>query len=226
MPVDRVLLLHFDRHLAEMPAEHFIQSILVDTLKVRHLVVGDDFRFGQDRRGDFAMLQAAGRLVGFSVADTESVQLDGLRISSTLVRETLAAGAMDLVARYLGRPYTIVGRVAPGSQLGRQIGFPTANIALRRKNTPLQGVFAVTMTGIGNRPWPGVANIGSRPTVDRKPTVLLEVHLFDFDQDIYGRLVEVQFHHKIRDEQRFDSVDALRSQIARDAEAAQDFFAE
>ena len=132
---------------------------------------------------------------------------------------------MNLATRYLGRPYSIVGRVAPGSRLGRELGFPTANIALRRKNAPLQGVFAVTMTGVGSRPWPGVANIGSRPTVDSEPIVLLEVHLFDFDQDIYGRLVEVQFRHKIRDEQRFDGVAALRAQIARDAQAARDYFA-
>lgn len=225
MPVDQVLLLHFDQNLANMAAERFIQDILVDTLKVSYLVVGDDFRFGQYRRGDFAMLKTAGQQAGFEVTDTESVLVDGQRVSSTLVRDTLAQGGMELAARYLGRPYAICGRVAPGSKLGRKIGFPTANIALRRKNTPLQGVFAVTMTGLDHHPLPGVANIGTRPTVDGKSAVLLEVHLFDFDRDIYGRLVEVQFRHKLRNEQRFDGLDALKAQIERDAEAARGYFA-
>lgn len=225
MPVDTVLLLHFDHALAQMPAERFIEDVLIDTLKVKYLVVGDDFRFGWRRTGDFAMLQAAGKRAGFEVSDTESVQLDDQRISSTLVREALMTGDMERAARYLGRPYAIVGRIAPGSKLGRKIGFPTANIALRRKNTPLRGVFAVTMTGIASHPLPGVANIGIRPTVGREPVVLLEVHLFDFDGDLYGKLVEVQFHHKIRDEQRFDGLEALTAQIGRDAEAARAYYA-
>ena len=225
LPVDHVLLLRFDRHLAEMAAERFIDEILVRTLDTRYLVVGDDFRFGHRRRGNFAMLEAAGAAQGFAVTDTESVLLDGQRVSSTLVRGTLARGDMAQAARYLGRPYAVCGRVASGSRLGRQIGFPTANIALRRRNTPLSGVFAVTMTGICDQPLSGVANIGTRPTVDRAPTVLLEVHLFDFDRDIYGKLVEVQLHHKIRDERRFDGLDALKAQISRDAEAARAYFA-
>jgi len=226
LPVDQVLQLHFDNKLANCEAEAFIRSVLVDALKVKYLVVGDDFRFGKDRRGNFAMLQMAGQAWGFEVADTDSVYVGGARASSTLIREALDAGMMAQAGKLLGRPYSVIGRVRQGMRLGRQLGFPTANVAMMRKKTPLQGVFAVTMTGISALPLPGVANVGSRPTVDGRRRVQLETHLFDFSGDLYGRLVEVHFHHKLREERRFDSVESLRRQIEIDAGQARAYFAE
>ncbi len=224
LPVDGVLVLHFDRHLAGCSAEDFIQTVLLDSLRVKYLVVGDDFRFGKNRRGCSNMLKTAGAANGFAVADTGSVLKDGERVSSTLIREALAAGNMVDAARYLGRPYSIIGRVCAGARLGRQLGFPTANIALMRKKTPLQGVFAVTMEGIVGHPLNGVANVGLRPTVGGQGTMQLETHLFDFDGDIYGHLVEVHFHHKLREERRFQSITALREQIETDADQARAYF--
>ncbi len=224
LPVDGVLLLHFDHRLSQSMPEDFIRTVLVDTLRVKYLVVGDDFRFGKDRRGSFAMLRETGAAYGFQVADTRSVQVDGKRVSSTLIRDALTAGGMAEAAALLGRPYSVIGRVCQGARLGRQLGFPTANVALLRKKTPLQGVFAVTMTGIYDRPLPGVANVGVRPTVEGRPAVQLETHLFDFTGDIYGRLVEVHFHHKLRDERRFADVQALRGQIEKDAGQVREFF--
>jgi riboflavin kinase/FMN adenylyltransferase len=225
LPVDVALLLRFDRKLAESPAEEFIEKVLIGGLRIKHLVIGDDFRFGKGRRGDFSMLREAGARFGFGVADTVSVQIDSDRVSSTLIREALAAGNMDFAERLLGRPYSVCGRIVPGASLGRRFGFPTANIVLKHKKPPLQGVFAVTMTGIADRPLPGVANIGTRPTVAASPTVHMETHLFDFTGDIYGRRVEIHFHHKLREERRFDNVQALSRQIGEDAAAARAFLA-
>jgi len=225
LPVDEVLELHFDHKLANCPAEEFIRRFLVEALRVKYLVVGDDFCFGKNRQGNFAMLQQAGQRYGFAVSDTDSVFVDGERASSTLIRNALSSGAMAQAAQLLGRPYSVMGRVRHGAQLGRQLGFPTANVAMMRKKTPLQGVFAVTMTGISALPLPGVANVGSRPTVDGRPRVQLETHLFDFSGDIYGHLVEVHFHHMLREEQRFASVQALRDQIEKDAGQARAYFA-
>jgi len=225
LPVDGVLVLHFDKQLADCSPEDFIEKVLVNALGVKYLVVGDDFRFGKNRRGCFDILQQAGRLSGFEVADTRSVHESGARISSTLIRRALTEGNMDEAAIYLGRPYSMMGRVCQGAKLGRQLGFPTANIALMRKKTPLHGVFAVTMEGVTDQPLTGVANVGLRPTVDGRRTLQLETHLFDFDADIYGRLVEVHFHHKLREERRFPNIQALREQIERDAEQSRAYFA-
>ncbi|MFZ4699168.1 MAG: bifunctional riboflavin kinase/FAD synthetase [Candidatus Methylumidiphilus sp.] len=225
LPVDEVLALHFDRQLADCSPEEFIQTVLVEGLRVKYLVVGDDFRFGKNRRGNFALLQKTGASSGFDVADTGSVQEGGARVSSTLIRHALAGGNMADASSFLGRPYSIIGRVCQGAKLGRQLGFPTANIGLMRKKTPLQGVFAVTMHGVTERPLHGVANVGSRPTVDGRRKMQLETHLFDFDGDIYGHLVEVHFHQKLREERRFQDVTALREQIARDADQARAYFA-
>jgi len=225
LPLDIALLLRFDRKLAESPPEEFIQKVLVNGVGVKHLVIGDDFRFGRGRRGDLSLLREIGARSGFQVADTFSVQIDGHRVSSTLIREALAAGLVHRAERFLGRPYSICGRVISGARRGRQLGFPTANISLKQKKSPLQGVFAVTMTGIADRPLPGVANIGARPTVASSPNVYLETHLLDFAGDIYGRRVEVHFYHKLREERRFDNVQALSRQIEKDACAARTFFA-
>lgn len=225
LPVDKVLLLRFDRTLATTAPEVFIRDVLLDGLRVKYLVVGDDFRFGEGRRGNFALLRETGAKAGFEVCDTASVQFDGERVSSTLIRDALAAGDLARAAALLGRPYSVCGRIGRGAMLGRRIGFPTANIAMLRKNTPLLGVFAVTMTGIAGHPLPGVANVGFRPTVDGSRSVQLEAHLFDFAEDIYGRLAEVHFHRKLRDEKRFDGLQALTEQIEKDAQAARAYFA-
>jgi riboflavin kinase/FMN adenylyltransferase len=225
LPIDQVLLLRFNRHLAMLPAQDFIQKILLEGLRIKYLVVGDDFRFGRNRFGNFALLRQAGREFGFEVVDTPSVLVDGRRVSSTWVRKALAAGDLAGAARLLGRPYSVCGRVVHGAKRGRMLGFPTANILMRRKNTPVQGVFAVTMSWIGERPLPGVANVGIRPTVTGGRTVLLETYLLDFSGDIYGKQVEIVFHRKLRDEKRFDGLAELRAQIERDVETARSYFA-
>ncbi len=221
--VDRVLCLRFDRAFAARSAESFIEDILVTGLDVRYLVVGDDFRFGSGRRGDFRMLQAAGEARGFQVVRMHSFVLGGERVSSTRVREALARGDLELAEQLLGRPYRMVGRVAHGDKRGRTIGFPTANIFLHRHAAPVQGVFAVELFGVEGEPVPGVANVGTRPTVDGTRS-LLEVHLFDFRGDIYGRHVQVDFLHKIRPERRFERFEDLRRQIELDARAARAYF--
>ncbi len=223
--VDRVVCLRFDRRLAERDAAAFVQDILVDGLDVRHLVIGDDFRFGKGRNGDFAFLQAAGQQHGFEVVSTHTLADDDERVSSTRIREALATGDLALAERLLGRPYQICGRVAPGQQRGRSIGFPTANVRLHRAASPLRGVFAVRAHGLGDSPVTGVANLGTRPTVCGQETVL-ETHLFDFDRDIYGRYVDIEFCRKLRDEKKFASFEALKQQIQRDAEQARQFFSE
>ncbi|MCU0734965.1 MAG: bifunctional riboflavin kinase/FAD synthetase [Methylotetracoccus sp.] len=224
LPVDLVLLLRFNHDLADLPAEVFVRRILVDRLNVKFLVVGDDFRFGRHRAGDFAHLCEAGEKYGFRVRDTESVIQDGQRISSTLIREALADDRFDTAELLLGRPYSMCGRVVPGDQRGRQLGFPTANIAVARRNAPLHGVFAVTMQGFGEMPLPGVANIGFRPTIQGSRQLLLEVHLLDFADDLYGRRLEVCFHRKLRNERKFFDLSALREQIASDVKAARGYF--
>lgn len=222
--IDRVLCLGFNRHLAGLTAEEFVDVVLVKGLSVQHLVVGDDFRFGQRRAGDFALLKNAGAKYGFEVANTHSFRLDKLRVSSTRIREALLGGNLELVALSLGRPYCMSGRVAHGDKRGRTIGFPTANIHLHRNETPVKGVYAIQMQGLPEGVVNGVANIGTRPTVDGVRT-LLEVHLFDFDRDIYAAHVEVCFVRKLRDERRFESFEALKSQIHRDAVHARSIFA-
>jgi len=223
--VDRVLCLRFDARLAGLSADAFIRTILVEGLGIRCLVVGDDFRFGRDRAGTFALLEQAGALHGFSVVAMETFDIDGSRVSSTRVRLALEAGDMEAAGSLLGRPYTMCGRVAHGDKRGRIIGFPTANIYLHRAVSPVSGVFAVTLSGYGDATRPGVANVGNRPTVGGTRSQL-EVHLFDFDRDIYGCHVRVSFLHKLREERRFDSFEALRLQIGRDAVQARDYFAQ
>lgn len=221
--VQRVLVLAFNARLAAMRASDFVQHLLVDGLGVRFLVVGDDFRFGHGREGDYALLERCGAAAGFEVAHTATHLIDGVRVSSTRIRERLAAGELAEAARLLGRPYAVHGRVAHGQQIGRTIGFPTANVHLRRRATPLGGVYAVVLRSPGLPPLAGVANLGRRPTVGGTREQL-EVHCFDFDGDLYGRRVQVEFRERLRPEQRFPSLDALKLQIARDAEAARAHF--
>ena len=214
----------FNAAFAALPAPEFIERILVGTLQTRHLIIGDDFRFGAHRAGSFATLCAAGERHGFRVERMESVMVDGERASSSAVRAALAAGEMEHAARLLGRPYSIDGRVVHGDKVGRSLGFATANIRIKHDKPPLTGVFAVEVHGLPDGPHHGVANLGIRPSANRLARPLLEVHLFDFDADIYGVHLNVRFVHKLRSEQRFPSFAALQAQIARDAAAAREYF--
>lgn len=225
LSIDQVLCLRFNRQLASLSAGEFVQRILVDGLGVRFLVVGDDFRFGQDRAGDFAFLQQAGRDAGFEVVSTSTFAHADSRVSSSRIREALATGDLGAAEQMLGRPFRICGRVAPGQQRGRTIGFHTANIRLHRAVSPVKGVFAVQVHGLGGQPLNGVANLGTRPTVDGSYFVL-EVHLFDFDEDIYGRHLDVELCRKLRDEKKFDSFESLKQQIEADAREARAYFSE
>ena len=217
--VDRVLCLRFDQRLAEQTAGDFIDELLVKQLGVRCLIVGDDFRFGYRRQGDLAMLKSAGERHGFQVVNMHTFNIDGDRVSSTRIRQALELGDLNTASKLLGRPYHMSGRIVHGDKRGRQIGFPTANIYLHRHVSPLRGVYAVSVFGLEREPIDGVANIGVRPSVDGTEC-LLEVHLLDFDGDIYGRHVQVVFLSRLRDERRFESVEALKQQIAVDVQQA------
>lgn len=221
--VERLVCLHFDAQLASLPPDEFIRVILVEGLGVRYLVVGDDFRFGRGRAGTFEVLKQAGRVHDFPVVNMHTFDINGARVSSTRIRMALEAGDVASAESLLGRPYRMSGRVAHGDKRGRTIGFPTANIHLHRTATPVSGVFAVEMFGPPGEPLPGIANVGTRPTVDGTRS-LLEVHLFDFDADLYGCHVQVEFLHRIRDERHFQSFAALQEQIARDVAEARGWF--
>jgi len=220
--IDRLLCVKFDHVFAELTAAEFIEQILVRKLAVRFLVIGDDFRFGLQRRGDFALLVEAGRQYGFQVLSTDTLLHDQQRVSSTLLREALREGRLEDVTQMLGHPYTITGRVAHGAKLGRTIGFPTANIHLKRLVVPVQGVYAVQVL-IADAIHFGVANIGFRPTVNGTRSQL-EVHIFDFKGDLYGKQLQIQVCHKLRDEQKFPSFPALQTQITMDARQARQWF--
>ena len=215
----------FDRTLQALAPEEFIEQLLVRTLGVRHLVVGDDFRFGQGRAGTFAHLEEGGRRHGFGVEQVGSVTVGGLRVSSTAIRNALATGDLATARQLLGRTYRMVGRVSRGQQLGRQLGFPTANIRLQRLASPVSGIFAVRVHGVEAAPRDAVASIGTRPTVAGVEP-LLEVHVFDFDGDLYGRQLSVDFVARLRDETRFDDLESLRRQMELDAAEARRLLAD
>ena len=221
--VDRVLCLMFNTRLRTMSADQFIRELLVEKLNVSHFVVGDDFRFGCDRRGDYQLLQQAGERFGFEVEETATYELDGARVSSTRVRAALNGQDFALAARLLGRPYRVVGRVMHGQKLGRQLGAPTANVRMHRFACPLRGVYVVDAI-LGQRRCPGVCNVGMRPTVQGRQPVL-EVHLLDFNGDLYGELMQVEFLHFLREERRFDGLDALKAQIRADIDAGRQWLA-
>jgi len=220
--IGRVVVLEFGPKLAAMEAHEFVRELLVEGLAARLLFVGDDFRFGYRRMGDYALLEEMGRAHGFAVSNLNTVTQGNLRVSSTRIREALTQGDLETAEGLLGRPYRICGRVAHGAERGRLIGFPTANLDLHRRFSPLRGVFAVLMYGLEDAPLPGVANIGTRPTVSGDARYLLEVHLFDFARRIYGAHVQVEFRRKLRDERRFPSFEALRRQIALDVGLARE----
>lgn len=222
--LNTLLCLRFDARLAALDPQAFIRRILVEGLAARHVMVGDDFRFGRDRAGDFALLERAGKQAGFSVERTATFEFEGARVSSTRVRAALAAGDLALAGRLLGRDYSISGRVVYGEQLGRKLGYPTANIRLRRVHVPLQGVFVVRVEGSGLPTRYGVANVGTRPTVSGGDS-LLEAHLFDFSGALYGRCLRVYFLHKLREELKFADLETLRAHIGRDAVAGREWLA-
>ncbi|MCL1094588.1 bifunctional riboflavin kinase/FAD synthetase [Shewanella kaireitica] len=219
LSIERMLCINFNKKFANYTAEDFVEQLLVKALGVKYLVVGDDFCFGKQRQGNFDMLRKAGEKFGFAVVSTQSFVLGDKRVSSTEVRRLLAEGNMEQARRLLGHPYILSGKVAHGQKIGRTIGFPTANIALKRKVTPVRGVFAVKLYWDNSDIYEGVANVGFRPTVNGQ-VCQLEVHLFDFDGDLYGKTVEVELVAKIRDEQPFGSLDALKKQIKNDADRA------
>ncbi|MCC8379765.1 bifunctional riboflavin kinase/FAD synthetase [Xenorhabdus sp. PB30.3] len=221
--VDYLLCVKFDRNFAANTPESFVSRLLVEKLGVKFLAVGDDFRFGKNRLGDFHYLQQAGKQYGFDVASTDSFCDSGLRISSTAIRQSLQHDDLTLAETLLGHPYSISGRVVHGNRLGRTIGFPTANLPLKRLVAPVKGVYAVEVYGLGDTPLPGVANIGNRPTVSGQGQQL-EVHLIDTQMDLYGRHIDVVLRKKLRDEQRFASLDALKQQIANDVVSAREYF--
>jgi riboflavin kinase/FMN adenylyltransferase len=214
----------FDARLGSLEPGAFIERLLVRTLGVRHLVVGDDFRFASRRSGTLADLEAAGPRWGFTVEQVGSVNVDGVRVSSTAVREALAGGDMERARRLLGRWYSMTGRVVRGKRLGTQLGMPTANVNLCRRLSPVAGIFAVRVGGLAPGLLPGVASVGTRPTVDGS-VPLLEVHLFDFGRDIYGRYIEVDFVARLRDEVKFPDLASLQRQMRLDAEAARQILA-
>ncbi|MBX3681906.1 MAG: bifunctional riboflavin kinase/FAD synthetase, partial [Thauera sp.] len=223
--VDRCHVCRFDARFAAQPAQAFIDDILVRGLGVRHLFIGDDFRFGARRQGNFAMLRAAGAEGGFGVESMPTLAVAGERVSSSAVRAALAEGDLAHAARLLGRPYSIAGRVSHGDKLGRQLGFPTANIQMKHRRPALGGVYVVSVEGLASGPVAGVANIGLRPTATANGRARLEVHLFDWTQDCYGAHIRVHFLHRLRAEQKFPSLDALRAQIALDSQTARDWLA-
>ncbi|MEW8436248.1 MAG: bifunctional riboflavin kinase/FAD synthetase [Candidatus Thiodiazotropha sp.] len=220
--VQRVVVLEFNKRLAAMPAETFVRELLMEGLGTRFLSVGDDFRFGRGRKGDFDLLWRMGGEFGFEVENMNTYKLDADRVSSTRIRELLTLGDLTAAAQCLGRPYRICGRVIHGHKRGRTIGFPTLNVNMHRLVSPLHGVYAVKVDGLDPHGLPGVANIGNRPMVEGDYRYLLEVHLFNFEREVYGKHVSVEFVWKLRDEQCFDSFEVLRQQIARDAEQARE----
>ncbi len=223
-PLDRLLLLPFNERTARTPAEWITHELFHDLLGVRYVVVGDDFRFGRNREGNYDMIQRTGQELGYGVSECGTLQLEDERVSSSRIREVLGEADFELAEKLLGHEYFIMGRVVYGRQLGRQLGTPTANIRLHRYKAALEGVYCVEVDGIDEDTYQGIANIGLRPTVDGKEP-LLEVHIFDFSGDIYNELLTVRFKHKLRDEQAFGSIDELKEQIDRDVVSARDWFA-
>lgn len=220
--IENIICIRFDKSFAAVPAEQFIQSLLLDQLKTRYLIVGDDFHFGFKRQGDINLLKQYANS-SFEVENAPTFEYEGKRLSSTRVRDSLKQGDLITAEKKLGRPYRMCGRIAHGDKLGRKLGFPTANIFLHRRAVPLSGIFAVKVYGLGPKLIYGAANVGTRPAVGGTRS-LLEVHLLDFNQDIYGKHIEVEFVHKFRDEEHYDTLELLAKQIAIDVQNTREFF--
>ena len=223
--VERVCVVHFNERFAALTAESFVRRVVAEGLHARHLLIGDDFRFGARRTGDFALLERLAPEHGYELARMPTVADGGTRVSSSAVRDALAAGDLDRVARLLGRTYAMSGHVVHGRKLGRTLGFPTLNLRVPHGRPALSGVFVVRVHGLGDAPLPGVASLGTRPAVEADGVPLLETHVLDWHGDAYGRRVRVEFLRRLRDEAHYDSLEALVAQIARDADAARAHFA-
>ena len=221
--VDFVYQLSFDKKISEITAESYIKDFLVDGLGTRAMIIGDDFRFGKDRTGDYSLLEEYGKKYNYEVFKTATYEQNGHRVSSTFVREQLLSNNFDLVTKILGRPYSISGTVVQGQQLGASLGFPTCNVDPGLNRISLRGVFACEVK-LGSRILQAAVNFGYRPTVGGETTLLLEVHILDFNEDVYGQLIEVIFRKKIRNELKFDGVDALKSQIGIDVKKVRKYF--
>ena len=221
--IDRVHVCRFNAHFAQMSAVDFI-NVLHDKLSAKFVLIGDDFRFGKGRLGDFALLEKIAAVRGFTVQAVHSVLHDGVRISSTAIRAALAAGQLRTAQRYLGRHYSMSGRVVRGDQVGRKLGFPTANIQVRHPRLPLSGIYVAQVHGEGLGVLQGAASMGVRPTVQRDARPTLEVHLFEFDQQIYGKHLRVEFLQKLRDEEKYPDLATLTRHIALDVENAKKWF--
>ena len=223
--VDRVLCLPFNESLRQLSAREFVEEVFVSGLGVRYLAFGDDFRFGNRREGDLDYVRALADEFSYAVAPTPTLELGGDRVSSTRIRAALAEADFELAAQLLGRPFELAGRVLHGQKLGRQLDAPTANIALHRIRSPLQGVYAVRVCGGGLEEAPGVANVGVKPTIGESLEATLEVHVLEGSPDLYGERLTVRFRHKLRDEQKFPSLDALKAGIAADKANARTWLA-
>ena len=227
--IDQAVVMRFNAALAALPPQAFIDDVLVRGLGARCVLVGDDFRFGARRAGDYALLDTAGAAAGFDVARMMSYEVHGLRVSSSAVRDALAAGDMARAATLLGRPYSISGHVVHGRKLGRELGFRTLNLRFRHPRPAAAGIFVVRVLGLGDAPLPAVASLGVRPTVEDAGRVLLEVHCFDWPSHLgkeggYGKIVRVELLHKLRDEARYDGLEALQAAIHQDIADARGFF--
>lgn len=221
--IDYLVCLKFGHHLANQSAAEFVEQLLVNKLNARHIVVGDDFCFGKNRQGNFQYLSEQGPQHGFTVDRTQTLMHDGERISSTRLRQCITDSNFELARKLLGRHYSLSGRVAHGQKLGRQLGYPTINLKMGDNTMIVKGIFAVQVKGIDNQTLPGVASIGTRPTVNGVDTIL-EVYILNFERDVYGYSVEVEFLHKIRDEEKFDSLEDLTKQMHNDTQQAIAFF--
>lgn len=221
--VARVLCVRFNERFRALTARQFLQQLLVDGLGCQHLVIGDDFRFGCDRSGDFALLQAAGAEFGFSVQNTPTIEVEGVRVSSTRIRAALKAGDFALAERLLGRRYGVSGHVAHGDKIGRTLGVPTANLRAQRQVSPLSGIYAVTVRNALPEPTYGVCSVGKRPTVNGLDE-RFETYLLDFDGDLYGHRLHLDFHHKIREELKFNSLEELKVAMRKDIADTRRYF--
>ncbi len=221
--VERVHVQRFSRSFAALAPEAFVEQVLAKQLRARWLLIGEDFRFGAKRVGDLALLKELGALHGYEVETMPTVMHAGSRVSSSAVRAALAAGDLVAAETLLARTYSISGRVIHGRKLGRELGFATANVQLKHNRPPLTGIYAVKVHGIGAAARPAVASLGVRPTITASGRAVLEVHLFDFSGDLYAAHLRVEFLHKIRDEEKYPDLETLKTQIARDCEAAKSF---
>ncbi len=226
--IDRVVVEHFNSAFARLTPEQFVSEIIVKRLNAKWILIGDDFCYGAKRAGNFETLQAAGEQYGFEVSSIQTILEDGERISSSALRNALADGDMNQVEKLLGRPYGISGHVIHGQKLGRQLGFPTLNLAvanhLHHRKPATTGIFTAQVLGLGDKPLPAVASLGVRPTVEDQGRVLLETHIFDYQQDVYGKIITVELLEKIRDEAKYDDLDTLTKAIAADAQHARNYF--